>query len=121
MDRVCPTDERTVLVDCGSVCAALREAAGRGPDIVLGKPDPRVLDGLLQQHGLQREQLAMVGDRLYTDMQMAQRAGVLGVLVLTGEASAGEAADHRPPLDLVVADLGQFGQLLKAAQDGHIR
>jgi len=42
-DRVCPTDRPTVLVDCGSICAALKEAAGRGPDVVLGKPDPCML------------------------------------------------------------------------------
>ena len=39
-DRVCPTDQPTVLVDCGAICAALEQAAGRGPDVVLGKPHP---------------------------------------------------------------------------------
>ena len=29
-DRICPTDQPTVLVDCGAVCAALEQAAGRG-------------------------------------------------------------------------------------------
>ena len=29
----------------------------------------------------------MVGDRLYTDMEMADRAGVHGILVLSGEAT----------------------------------
>ncbi len=117
-DRVCPTDEPTVLVDCGSVCAALKEATGRGPDAVPGKPDPRMLRGLLQRHKLRPENLAMVGDRLYTDMVMARRAGALGVLVLTGEATAAEAARHSPPPDLVVADLGAFGERLRAARKG---
>ena len=35
-DRICPTDEPTVLVDCGSICAALERAVGRSPDVVLG-------------------------------------------------------------------------------------
>ncbi len=39
-DRICPTDQPTVLVDCGAVCAALEQATGRKPDMVLGKPDP---------------------------------------------------------------------------------
>ncbi|HEX2101106.1 MAG TPA: HAD-IIA family hydrolase, partial [Candidatus Synoicihabitans sp.] len=42
-DRVCPTDQPTVLVDCGSICAAIEQATGRRPDIVLGKPDPQML------------------------------------------------------------------------------
>ena len=45
-DRVCPTDEPTVLVDCGSICAALREATGRAPAAVLGKPSPAMLRGI---------------------------------------------------------------------------
>jgi len=117
-DRVCPTDEPTVLVDCGSVCAALKEAAGRSPDVVLGKPDPSMLRGILHRHKLKHENLAMAGDRLYTDMVMARRAGALGVLVLTGEATAAEAAAHTPPPDLVVADLAAFGKQLQSAKGG---
>jgi NagD protein len=116
-DRVCPTDEPTVLVDCGSVCAALTEATGRKPDAVLGKPDPRMLREVLQRHELRPEHIAMVGDRLYTDMTMAQRAGALGVLVLTGEATAAEAAGHVTCPDLVVNDLAQFGEMLKASRN----
>ena len=38
----------------------------------------------------------MVGDRIYTDMAMARRAGVLAVLVFSGEATAADAAASRP-------------------------
>ncbi len=116
-DRVCPTDEPTVLVDCGSVCAALQAATGRAPDAVLGKPDPRMLRGLLKQHGLDPSQLAMVGDRLYTDMAMARRAGAFGVLVLTGEATAAEAAQQPQPPDLIVANIAELGEKLRAAKE----
>lgn len=115
-DRVCPTDEPTVWVDCGSVCAALQAATARAPDAVLGKPDARMLRGLLKTHGLKPAQLAMVGDRLYTDMAMARGAGALGVLVLTGETTAAEAARHNPPLDLIVADIAELGEKLRASR-----
>jgi NagD protein len=115
-DRVCPTDEPTVLVDCGSICAALQTATGCAPAAVMGKPDPAMLRGLLLRHGLRPDNLAMVGDRLYTDMAMARRTGVLGVLVLTGETTAEEAARHTPPVDLVVPDLAEFGEMLKVAR-----
>ncbi|MEW6304073.1 MAG: HAD-IIA family hydrolase [Verrucomicrobiota bacterium] len=117
-DRVCPTNEPTVLVDCGSICAALTKATGHEPDAVVGKPDPRMLRGLLHRQHLQPENLAMVGDRLYTDMDMARRAGTLGVLVLTGEATAEEARAHTPPLDLVVSNIAEFGEHLRAAREG---
>ncbi|MGD0262569.1 MAG: HAD-IIA family hydrolase [Verrucomicrobiota bacterium] len=115
-DRVCPTDQPTVLVDCGALCAALEQAAGRAPDAVLGKPDPCMLRGILSRHALAPEQLAMVGDRLYTDMAMAHRAGALGVLVLTGETTAAAGANHSPTPDLVVSGLAEFGERLRRAR-----
>ena len=89
---------------------------GRTPDVVLGKPDPRMLRGTLKRHGLAPENLAMVGDRLYTDMAMARRAGALGVLVLTGETTAADVAKHSPAPDLVVSGLAEFGERLRAAR-----
>jgi NagD protein len=115
-DRVCPTDQPTVLVDCGSICAALEAATGRKPAAVLGKPDPAMIRGILHQHSLQPEHLAMVGDRLYTDIAMARQAGALGVLVLTGETTAQQAAASSPAPDLVVPSLAEFGAKLKEAQ-----
>lgn len=115
-DRVCPTDEPTVLVDCGSVCAALAEATARKPDAVLGKPDPRMLRGLLHRNELKPDQLAMVGDRLYTDVAMAHRAGAMSVLVLSGEATAEESARYSPLPDFVVPGIAEFGEQLRAAQ-----
>jgi len=115
-DRICPTDDPTVLVDCGSVCAALHAATGRWPGMIPGKPDARMLHGLRRRLGLKPDELAMVGDRLYTDIVMARRAKALAVLVLTGEATAEEAAAGRPAPNLVVADIGEFGRLLKASR-----
>jgi len=115
-DRVCPTDEATVLVDCGSVCAALERATGRSPAIVLGKPDPCMIRGILQRHRLQPHHLAMVGDRLYTDMAMARRAGAVGVLVLTGETKAGEVQHAVAAPDVIVSGLAELAGLLDAAR-----
>lgn len=114
-DRICPTDQPTVMVDCGSICAALEVATEKKPSAILGKPDPAMIRGILHQHGLEPQNLAMVGDRLYTDMAMAHRAGALGVLVLTGETDADDAARYSPAPDLVVADLAEFGVQLRNA------
>lgn len=112
-DRVCPTDQPTVLVDCGSITAALEKATGQPPQAVLGKPDPAMLTGILSRHGLQPGNLAMVGDRLYTDMAMARETGAFGVLVLTGETNLDQARRHRPRPDLVVPTLAELGHQLQ--------
>jgi HAD superfamily hydrolase (TIGR01450 family) len=116
-DLVCPTDEPTVLVDCGALCACLTAATGRSP-LVLGKPDPGILLNLCERHGLTPRQLAMVGDRIYTDMAMAQRAGAIAVLVLSGEATADDAKAMPQPVDLVVADVGEFARRLELGRRG---
>jgi NagD protein len=118
-DRVCPTDARIVLVDCGSICAALREATGREPDAVTGKPEACMLETVLDAHSLGAHQLAMIGDRLYTDIAMAHRAGAIGVLVLTGETTAAQAEIAEPRPDIVADNLEYFGKLLVAARAQH--
>ena len=112
-DRVCPTDQRTVLVDCGSMCRCIEHATGRCPDITLGKPDPNMLKGILDRHGLKPEEIAMVGDRIYTDTAMARNAGAFGVLVLSGETTleTAEAAVEDAP-DLICRDIKELGELI---------
>ena len=81
-DKVCPTDQPTILVDCGSICKCIEYATGRKPDVTIGKPDPAMLSGIESRYGLKPSQIAMVGDRIYTDIEMAYNAGAFGVLVL---------------------------------------
>lgn len=122
-DRVCPTDQQVVLVDCGSICRCIEHATGRTPDITLGKPDPNMLKGILDRHGLKPEEIAMVGDRIYTDTAMAHNAGAFGVLVLSGEttlqtaeavaqeARTNPAPEFFPP-DLICRDIKELGEHL---------
>lgn len=122
-DRVCPTNEKTVLVDCGSICKCIEHATGRKPDVTLGKPDPNMISGITSRHGLRPDEIAMVGDRIYTDIAMAHNAGALGVLVLTGETTLDTALDVARkaekekdpeffPPDLIVRDIAELGGLL---------
>ena len=128
-DRVCPTDLKTVLVDCGSLQECIAHATGRRPDIVLGKPDPSMLQGIMRRHGLEPGQIAMVGDRIYTDSAMAHNAGAVGVLVLSGETTletamrvaADAAVNPSPefyPPDIIVRDIRELGDLILEARRG---
>lgn len=114
-DKVCPTNEKTILVDCGSICKCLESATGRTPDITLGKPDPNMLVGIQQQKNLKPEQIAMVGDRIYTDIAMAHNANAFGCLVLSGETTleVAKAAPRQP--DLIAENIKELGELLEAS------
>ena len=110
-DWVCPTDAETILVDCGSLQKCIEAATGRRPDKVMGKPDPTMLDGIRDRHGLMPEEIAMVGDRIYTDIEMGRRAGAVSVLVLSGETTL-ETALEAGTADFIVRDLKELGDLI---------
>lgn len=111
-DWVCPTDQPNILVDCGSICACIEGATKRKPDAVIGKPDPQMLDGIIYKYKLQPKEIAMVGDRIYTDVQMAINAGALGILVLSGEATSDDVAQSAVKPPIVARDLAQIQEYL---------
>ena len=111
-DRVCPTNLSTILVDCGSLCACIEHATGRTTDIVIGKPNPDMLSGIRFRHGLQPDEIAMCGDRIYTDVAMANNAGALGVLVLSGETTLDTALNSDPQPPITAKNIMEFGKLL---------
>ncbi len=117
-DRVCPTDQPTILPDCGAICALLESATGRCPDAVPGKPDAGMLEAVRHSHQLAAHEIAMVGDRLYTDVRMAKAAGAVGVLTLTGETTRADVdnAEECDKPDLVIRDLTELATLLKEAR-----
>jgi HAD superfamily hydrolase (TIGR01450 family) len=113
-DRVCPTDKPTVMVDCAAMCAMLSVATGKKLTAVLGKPDPRMLAGVMKRNpGLKAKEIGVVGDRLYTDMAMAHGAGAMGILVLSGEATREDAMKAECTPDLIVEHVGVLGEMLK--------
>jgi len=111
-DLICPTDQATLLIDCGAVCAALEAATGRKPEAVLGKPDPSIIRGIQERHALQNDEIAMVGDRLYTDIEMARRAKITSILVLSGETTRADLQKTNLRPDFVLENVGELAGLL---------
>ncbi len=83
-DVNCPA-EAGFMPDAGSFMELIRASAGRMPEIIAGKPYRHIVDELLLRTGLMAHEIAMVGDRLYTDIKTGLDHGLLSILVLTGE------------------------------------
>ena len=81
-DFVCP-DANGPVPDIGSFMALLKTAYGVEPERSFGKPNPAMLSGLLKKY--KPEEILFVGDRLYTDFELAKRSGCRFVLPLCGE------------------------------------
>lgn len=108
-DFTCITD-RGLIPDTGAILAAIESVTHRTPK-VLGKPMPEMVAAGLARlgPGARPETTAIIGDQLDTDMTMAACAGLLGVLVLSGETSRArlEAQDAVTP-DLVVGSVAEL-------------
>jgi 4-nitrophenyl phosphatase len=90
-DLNCPTPGG-FMPDIGATIAYVKAATGRQPDQVVGKPSRLMAEAAAQKLGLPLASLAMVGDRLYTDIALGQAAGIPAVLVLSGETHAEDVA-----------------------------
>lgn len=113
-DVICPTDEETLLVDCGSICACLAAATLRQPDKVLGKPNPEMLLHIAARHNLSPDRLLMIGDRLQTDVALAVNAGAVGCKVANPAEDGvyGTELEIRP--DVSVEHIGELQALMQA-------
>ncbi|MGW0506832.1 HAD-IIA family hydrolase [Micromonospora sp. NPDC003241] len=96
-DRTLPSG-RGPLPGNGSLVAALATALNRQPDEVVGKPSPELFATAARRAGEGRS--LVVGDRLDTDIEGANRAGLDSLLVLTGVSDVPELLaapqDRRP-------------------------
>jgi glycerol-1-phosphatase len=87
----------------GAVLAAVETASGRTAEIG-GKPEPHLFEMARERIG-SAARVAMVGDRVSSDIDGGRRAGLETILVLSGATSRGEAAVATPSPDRIVEDL----------------
>ena len=106
-DMVCPSPDGG-LPDTGAYMALFEATTGVRPEHICGKPNPGMILHKVEDLGLRPEQCAMVGDRLYTDIEMACRAGVVGILVLSGEATLNDLESTETSPDIVVESVADL-------------
>jgi 4-nitrophenyl phosphatase len=73
---------------------------------VIGKPNAEIINVATEKLQLKPEQIAVVGDRLYTDIASGVNAGMLSILVMSGETDEDMLAQSNIKPDLVFKDLG---------------
>lgn len=83
-DLRCPAED-CPMPDIGGMIMFIDATIERLPDIVIGKPWKEAGSGVMRKFSLPAGKIAMVGDRMYTDIEFAFRNGFRSVLVLTGE------------------------------------
>ncbi|KKR22183.1 MAG: HAD hydrolase, family IIA [Candidatus Moranbacteria bacterium GW2011_GWA2_39_41] len=81
-DLFCPSEDGPIP-DIGSIIALIKETNGFYPQVILGKPSMSLIKSQIKKYG--KNNLAIVGDRLYTDKKLADNAEIDFVCVLSGE------------------------------------
>jgi 4-nitrophenyl phosphatase len=111
-DALLPVEGGQVIPGAGSIVAAIQTATAVVP-VVVGKPEPGLFEhGLHRLGDLRPEQVAMIGDRLDTDVVGGQRAGLRTILVLSGVTTAMEAGAANSQPDAIAPDLAAVARLL---------
>lgn len=111
-DFNCPT-ENGYMPDVGAMIAFVKASTGREPDLVVGKPNRLIVEAAAIKMKLQVSQLAMIGDRLYTDIALGQASGITTVLVLSGETKREDLEESQFKPDYVFENLGGVAEWLE--------
>ena len=88
--------------------ALIEASTGRRPDVILGKPYEGIVNEALERTGFRKEEMAMVGDGLYTDVATGVNHGLTGILVLSGEATLRDLEHSEVTPDLVFGRLSDM-------------
>ena len=111
-DFVCPMPKGEVMPDCGSICALLTASTG-GKPIYIGKPERRMIDIISEKTGIPNEKIAMVGDRLYTDIAAGVNANAVSVCVMSGETTEEMLKNSDIKPDYIFPSVAELGDYLK--------
>lgn len=107
MDYNCPVEGGGFLPDCGSIARMIEASTGRLPEF-LGKPSRKTLDYIQKQTGYKLDELAVIGDRLYTDIALTKDSPSQSILVLTGESTLTDAEEGDIKPDLIFGSLEEI-------------
>lgn len=106
-DAYCPTPEGG-LPDCAAILAAVEASTGARAEAIVGKPSLHMAATTLDRLGVPARETLLAGDRLTTDVRMANEAGLASALVLTGATSLDEALRSPDQPDYIVGGLAEL-------------
>jgi len=84
-DFVCPVEGGRVMPDIGAMIEMIKYSTYGHVPLVIGKPNRYIVEAVLAKYDLRKEEVVIVGDRLYTDIRTGTDNGMDSILVLSGE------------------------------------
>lgn len=109
-DLNCPTEDG-FIPDCGSICSMITASTGVIPEF-FGKPSHHTLKYVIENTGFKEEEIAFLGDRLYTDIAIGRDNNSVTILVLSGEAKLEDLVESKVQPTLVFESLASMKDVL---------
>ncbi|HIU64139.1 MAG TPA: HAD-IIA family hydrolase [Candidatus Avacidaminococcus intestinavium] len=107
-DVRCPIEGGEFLPDCGAMIELIKTATSKSPQLIFGKPYHYLVDMVMERTGYSKDAIAMVGDRLSTDIAFGLNNELLSILVLTGEATKEDVKQGTIKPDLMLTHAAEI-------------
>ncbi len=117
-DLNCPIEGGEFIPDCGAMARLIEASTGRYPEF-FGKPTRHTLDYIVEHTGNSEEEIAIVGDRLYTDIAVAKGSKARSILVLTGESNLRDVVKSETKPAMILNSLEDLTSLLMEGEAQH--
>lgn len=110
-DLNCPMEDDVFIPDCGSMAKLIEASTGKYPEF-FGKPSKKTLDYIINETKCSPDKIGIIGDRLYTDIKVADGSEVVSILVLSGETKREDIKHSEIKPDIVIENIGELVNLL---------
>ncbi len=101
-DVRCPIEDGEFIPDTGAMLELIKTATGNEPQLNFCQPYQYMGDVVLEKSGFTKDEIAMVGDRLATDIAFGLNNDILSIMVLTGEATLEDVANGSIKPDIIL-------------------
>jgi HAD superfamily hydrolase (TIGR01450 family) len=110
-DYNCPLKDGAFMPDVGAFIDLIAASTDKKPHVI-GKPNKDIIEAICEKYHYKKEDLAMVGDRLYTDIKVGTNADITSILVLSGETTIHEYEESDISADYIYPSLKELGYAL---------
>lgn len=113
-DFNCPLADGKWMPDTGAMIKMIEGSTGMVPEVI-GKPEKTMIEAVSAKFDVDLERIAMVGDRLYTDIRMGEVAGITSILVYSGETTPEDYKASEIEASFVFDSVKELAEALKEA------
>lgn len=110
-DKNCPLENGKYMPDTGSIIELIYSSTGKKPYII-GKPNKEVINSISKKYSVDKEDMVIVGDRLYTDIKTGVNSSISSVLVLSGETTIDQYNESEIKADFVYKSVKEINEEL---------